>query len=77
MRSKALRDALSETRLSVEDLLLPIFVQEGGETTSVDSMPGVKRLGNLLLKNLTKEIKIVNLRNLQKFQCVYTSSYSE
>src|SRR5260370_7092361 len=39
------RRLVAETRLSVDDLIWPVFVQEGhGERTPVESMPGVDRL---------------------------------
>ena len=40
-----LRRMLRETRLSVDDLVLPLFVQEGdARRTPIDSMPGHARL---------------------------------
>ena len=39
------RRLVAETRLSVDDLIWPVFVQEGHNTrTAVESMPGVDRL---------------------------------
>ncbi len=44
-RSKPLRDMLQETRLSVQDLIYPLFLQDGaGRRDPVASMPGVYRL---------------------------------
>ncbi len=41
----ALRRLVRETRLSVDDLVLPLFVQEGeGRSTPIDAMPGHARL---------------------------------
>jgi porphobilinogen synthase len=42
-RSSAIRSMVRETRLSASDFILPMFVQEGGEDTPIDSMPGVVR----------------------------------
>ncbi|MBL9052131.1 MAG: porphobilinogen synthase [Tabrizicola sp.] len=43
-RTGALRDLVQETRLSVQDLIWPIFLQDGsGGPTAVPSMPGVLR----------------------------------
>ncbi len=44
-RTAALRRLVSETVLSVDDLIYPVFVLEGkGKTEAVPSMPGVNRL---------------------------------
>ncbi len=41
-RSAALRDLVAETRLSVDDLIAPLFVREGiDEPQPIDSLPGV------------------------------------
>ena len=42
-RTAALRALVRETRLHVEDLILPLFVEEGGGVTEISSMPGVFR----------------------------------
>ena len=40
------RRLVAETHLTPDDFIWPLFVQEGGNSrTSVDSMPGVERLG--------------------------------
>ncbi len=39
------RRLVSETRLSVDDLIWPIFVVDGQGRQSIDSLPGVDRLG--------------------------------
>ncbi len=39
------RRLVAETRLSVDDLIWPVFVAEGGGATPVASMPGVERIG--------------------------------
>ena len=44
-RSPALRDLAQENRLSVADLIWPVFVRDGvGVAEPVASMPGVNRL---------------------------------
>jgi porphobilinogen synthase len=40
------RRLVSETRLSVDDLIWPIFVFDGQGRESIDSLPGVDRLGS-------------------------------
>ncbi|MCP8898432.1 porphobilinogen synthase [Gilvimarinus xylanilyticus] len=43
-KSAAMRDLVRENHLSCDDLILPIFVQEGiSEPVTIDSMPGVVR----------------------------------
>ncbi|MGB2106481.1 MAG: porphobilinogen synthase [Porticoccaceae bacterium] len=50
----------SETQLSVNDLILPLFVIEGNnETQAVESMPGVNRLSiDLLVKQAQRVFKL-------------------
>lgn len=52
-RTNALRAMVEETRVSVDDLIAPLFVKDGdGEPEAVGSMPGVARLS---LKDLVTE----------------------
>jgi porphobilinogen synthase len=53
-RSPAIRDILQETRLSVKDLICPIFVKEGIEKSqTVESMPAIQRIPiSKLIKNI-------------------------
>ena len=54
-RTTAIRDLLQETRLSVKDLVCPIFIQEGiDEPKEIQLMPGIFRIP---LKNLVKNIQ--------------------
>ncbi len=54
-RTPAIRDLLQETRLSVKDLVCPIFVQEGiDEPKEIELMPGIFRIP---LKELTESIQ--------------------
>jgi porphobilinogen synthase len=54
-RTTAIRDLLQETRLSVKDLVCPIFIQEGiDEPKEIELMPGIFRIP---LKNLAKNIQ--------------------
>ena len=53
--SKAIRALVRENRLSVNDLMLPIFVTEGRQVKeAINSMPGIYRISLDLLK---KEVK--------------------
>ena len=54
-RTPAIRDLLQETRLSVKDLVYPVFIQEGiNEPKEIELMPGIFRIP---LKNLVKNIQ--------------------
>lgn len=44
-RSDTARRAISETRLSPANLILPVFVHDGDKNIPIASMPGVDRLG--------------------------------
>jgi porphobilinogen synthase len=53
-RSPAIRDVLQETRLSVKDLICPIFIKEGIEKPqAIESMPAIQRIPiSKLIKNI-------------------------
>ena len=52
------RRLVAETRLSVDDLIWPVFVQEGTNArTQVDSMPGVDRLSVDLFVEAAKQAR--------------------
>lgn len=54
-RTPAIRDLLQETRLSVKDLVCPVFIQEGiDEPKEIELMPGVFRVP---LKNLANDVQ--------------------
>ncbi len=42
-RSESIRALVRETTLTAADLIYPLFVQEGGDNTPIDSMPGCTR----------------------------------
>ena len=53
-RSPAIRDVLQETRLSVKDLICPIFIKEGiKKPQAIESMPAIQRIPvSKLIKNI-------------------------
>ncbi|HAA89583.1 MAG: Delta-aminolevulinic acid dehydratase [Thermoanaerobacterales bacterium 50_218] len=59
-RTPALRELVQETRLSVEDLIYPLFVQPGsGLKSPVASMPGVFRFSpDLLLEEVAAAVDL-------------------
>ena len=57
-KSKWLRELVSETSISSNDLIMPIFVREGkNKIDSIKSMPGVKRYSVDKLPKILKEVK--------------------
>ncbi len=57
-KTKWLRDLVSETNISVNDLILPIFVREGkNKIQSIKSMPGIKRYSIDKLSIILKQVK--------------------
>ena len=57
-KAKWLRDIVSENSISINDLILPIFVREGkNKIESIKSMPGVKRYSVDKLGVILKEVR--------------------
>ena len=64
----ALRRLVRETRLSVDDLVLPLFVQEGeGQRTPIDAMPGHARLSIDLLVEQAREAHALGIPGVALF----------
>lgn len=69
--SDAARRLVAENRLSVDDLIWPVFVLEGkGERETVPSMPGVERLSIELLCAAAKEAEALGIPALAIFPVV-------
>lgn len=67
-RSPAIRDILQETRLSVKDLICPIFVKEGIERPqTVESMPAIQRIPISKLINNIEAITDLGIRAILLF----------
>lgn len=67
-RSPAIRDILQETRLSVKDLICPIFVKEGIEKPqTVESMPAIQRIPISKLINNIEAITDLGIRAILLF----------
>ena len=57
-KSKWLRNLISETSISNNDLILPIFIREGkNKIESIKSMPGVKRYSLDKLSSILKQVR--------------------
>ncbi len=57
-KSKWLRNLISETSISNNDLILPIFIREGkNKIESIKSMPGIKRFTLDKLPSILKQVR--------------------
>ncbi|MCC6719043.1 MAG: porphobilinogen synthase [Acetobacteraceae bacterium] len=64
----AMRDLLQETSVSLNDLIYPIFVEEGvDDAAPVDSMPGVSRIPERRLEVAIREIAAAGIRAVMLF----------
>jgi porphobilinogen synthase len=59
-----------ETRLSVEDLIWPLFVHDHSEDTAVESMPGVSRLSIDSLILACEEARRLGIPAVAVFPCI-------
>ncbi len=66
-RSEFSRRLMRETRLSVDDLIYPVFIMEGQGREPVPSMPGVERLGLDALRQEAAECVALGLPALVLF----------
>jgi porphobilinogen synthase len=59
--SEGIRRLVRETKLSVDDLVYPLFIEEGSDIeTEIESMPGIKRFS---LDRISKELEeVVSLK---------------
>lgn len=66
--SAVIRDLVQETRLTVHDFILPVFVMEGQKLrTEVASMPGVYRFSSDLLMDEIAECVDLGIRAFDVF----------
>ncbi|MBC7979999.1 MAG: porphobilinogen synthase [Armatimonadetes bacterium] len=66
-RSGAIRGLVRETRLSVADLIFPMFFHEDGEDVEIASMPGCKRWSVSGLLGEVKEVYALGIRAVVLF----------
>ena len=66
-RSEFSRRLMRETRLSVDDLIYPVFITEGQGREPVPSMPGIERLGLDALRQEAAECVALRLPALVLF----------
>ena len=69
-RTEKIRRLVRETRLSVEDLIWPIFVHDHTEDTAVESMPGVSRLSLDSLLRACEEAMRLGIPGVAIFPCI-------
>jgi porphobilinogen synthase len=66
--SAVLRDLLAETAVTLNDLIYPIFVEEGADDFApVDAMPGVFRIPERKLDAAMREIAAAGIRAVMTF----------
>lgn len=67
-KSGAIREMVQETRLSISDLIYPMFVVDGtGIRTEVSSMPGIYRHSIDLLLEELKELQDLGIKAIDLF----------
>jgi len=67
-KSKALRDLLQETRVSSDDLICPLFVEEGLKNSkSVASMPDIQRIPPSKIVDVVSEISDLGIKGVIVF----------
>ena len=67
-QSQVMRDLLSETTVTLNDLIYPIFVEEGlDDFAPVDSMPGVFRIPERKLDVAMREIAAAGIKAVMTF----------
>ncbi len=72
-KSQVIRDMMSETHLSVKNLIYPLFVKDGSDKTEIQSMPGIFRFSQ---DELFKEIEAcmeLGVKSFALFPCVEDS----
>ena len=63
-RSTSIREMVAETRIQVEHLILPLFLEEGSEVTEIPSMPGISRFG---IEKIYMEMEVLLKLGLRSF----------
>ncbi|MGZ8890239.1 MAG: porphobilinogen synthase, partial [Nitrososphaeraceae archaeon] len=67
-KSKALRDLLQETRISSDDLVFPLFVEEGLKNSkNVASMPDIQRIPPSKIVDVVSEILDLGIKGVIVF----------
>lgn len=69
-RSATIRALVSEARLTADDLVLPLFVQDGPGEAPIRSLPGHSRLGIESLLRKAEECAVWGIRTLALFPVI-------
>lgn len=74
-KSASVRDLVSETQLSVNDLIWPVFILEdaGVKTQEIKSMPGCSRMSLEALYRELDKMMVLGLKGLALFPCIKDS----
>ena len=77
-KSSAVRSLVSETRLTADDLVMPLFVVDGeGDPQPIESMPGQSRLCLRDLVVKCEQLALRGIRAVALFPCLEPSFRDE
>lgn len=71
------RTLSAETRLSVADLIWPIFIHDHSDDINVESMPGVQRVSLNTLLRMAEQAQTLNIPAIALFPSVYDAVKDE
>lgn len=72
-KSGVIRDMMSETHLSVKNLINPLFLKDGNDKVEIGSMPGIYRFSQNALLNEVEECMELGLKSFALFPCIEES----
>ena len=77
-RSAAIRGLISEARVSVDDLIMPLFIVDGeGDPQPIESMPGQSRMCISRLLVECEQLALRGIRAVAFFPCIESSLKDE
>lgn len=72
-KSQVIRDMMSETHLTTNNLIYPLFIKDGNDKVEINSMPGIFRFSQEPLLREIESCLEVGLRSFALFPCVEES----
>lgn len=72
-KNQTIRNMMSETHLSTDNLIYPLFLKDGSDIVDIQSMPGISRFGQEPLLKEIESCMEVGLRSFALFPCVEES----
>ena len=76
-RKSSLRSLVRETRLSIDDLIRPIFVTHSKTCCEIESMPGIFRFGLNQVLSEVEELIIEGINAIAVFPVIESSKKDE